>query len=319
MLQHEIEQMMGSRIVKADRVFGGFGPSATFRLYMEDGRTIFAKGAGKGSTSYNWESVSSEEYIYETVNCIKPFAPVYLGSMKTSEWHLIFLEDVSKDREVPPWTEKLAKQAMHGIANFHISGLDEREKATAIDITEYNENWKSLKENEAKRECFFALFGDKKSEAEFWFWEVIDQLMDAEDDVLASDQPWGLIHFDLRADNMRFRDGKLILFDWSLMCYGPLILDATFFFPSVKGQGGPTAKVLMREYQKVLKKINITFPHFCIDAAAAFTAGYFASRAGKDQKPLLPRIRELQRMQLGPALEWMTTRMNLPQSPCIKF
>ena len=62
-LQEEIENKLGSRIYKVERVFGGFGSSATFRLFVEDGRIIFAKGAGKGSTSVNWEGISMEEQL----------------------------------------------------------------------------------------------------------------------------------------------------------------------------------------------------------------------------------------------------------------
>lgn len=318
-LQQEIEGKLDSRIVKGDRVFGGFGPSATFRLYMEDGRTIFAKGAGKGSTPYNWEAVALEDQVYKNLRSIQPFSPTYFGSVKTSEWHLIFLEDLSDTIEVPPWTDELAKQAICGIADFHIKGQEEKAKVKMVDTEEFDTNWKVLKESEEERNFFLALFRDKREEAESWFHEVIDIVIEAEEQVFRSDQPWGLIHFDIRSDNLRIRNGKLVLFDWSLLCCGPLILDVTLFFPSVFGQGGPSAKVLLPEYKGILKRSGITFPKFCISAAAAFTAGFFAARAGKEPISLLPRLRENQRMQLGPALDWMVTCMNLSKPPCTKF
>ena len=317
-LQDEIARKLGSRIIKADRVFGGYGPSATFRLYLEDGRTIFAKGAGKGSTAFNWEAVSIEEQVYTKILSIRPFSPQYFGSVKTDGWHLFFLEDLHGTIEVPPWTEALAKQVIDGIAVFHIQGQKEKESVQKIDPKKYGSNWKSLKENEAERELFLALFQEKKKEAEAWFENVIDMAIEAEEQVYRSDQPWGLVHFDLRSDNMRIRNGKLVLFDWSYLCYGPLILDISFFLPSVFKQGGPSPEVLLSEYLTSMNRSGITFPKFCISAAAAFVAGFFAARAGKEPIPSCPRLREIQRMQLGPALDWMTTCLNLPKPPSIE-
>lgn len=61
------------------------------------------------------------------------------------------------------------------------------------------------------------------------------------------------------------------------------------------------------------QKNEVTFPEFCISAAAALTAVFFAARAGKEPTSMLPRLRDLQRMQLGPALDWMVSCLNLPK------
>lgn len=316
-LQQEIAEKLGSRIVRADRVFGGFGPSATFRLYLEDGRTFFAKGAGKGATPYNWEAVAIEEQVYENVVSIRPFAPKYFGSVQTSEWHLLFLEDVSGTIQVPPWNDALAKQVIAGIAAFHVKGQKEQEQVPMFDLRKYGQNWKILKENKNERNLFLALFKEKREEAEAWFDQVIELVIEAEEQVVRSDQPWGLIHLDLRSDNMRIRNEKLVLFDWSCLCQGPLMLDVSFFLPSVVAEGGPSAEVLLHEYRKIMRRNGVTFPEFCIAASAAYVAGFFAARAGKEAVPLLPRLRELQRRVLGPALDWMAICLQLPKPPDI--
>lgn len=316
-LQQEIANKLGARVLKGEKVFGGFGPSATFRLYLEDGRTVFAKGAGKGSTPKNWKAISAEEYVYQKFRCIRPFSPDFLGSVKTLGWHLILLEDLKDATEVPPWTEKLAKQAVRGIAEFHIQGL--AEKAKKIDSKMDDKHWKRLKENLEERESFLSLFPSKREKAESWFYKVIDRVIAAEEHTFDPNQPWGLIHLDIRSDNLRLREGKLILFDWSYLCSGPLILDITFFMSSVVGEGGPSAEVLFPEYKEHLNHAGMKFPKYCIEAAAAYSAGFFAMRAGQKPIPLLPRLRELQRMLLGPALQWMCTTLNLPQPPSTNF
>jgi hypothetical protein len=305
-VQKEVERKLRSTISSAERV-------------LDNGRTIFVKGAGKGSTPVNWEAVSVEEEMYKTIQSISAFSPAYLGSVKTRDWHLVLLEDVSDAVEVPPWTKELAINAVQGIANFHVQGISEKEKVDSVLSKGYETSWRFLKENKAEREYFLTLFKDKRDKAESWFYEVIDTVIEAEEHVFDSEQPWGLIHFDIRSDNLRLRNGKIVLFDWALLCNGPLVLDIMLFFPSVLGEGGPSAEILFPEYKAIMEKNGIIFPDFTVLAAAAFTAGFFAARAGKEPIPILPRLRSNQRMQLGPALWWMTKIMNLPDPPCIDF
>ena len=40
----ETERILGARVARAARAFGGYGPSATFRLILDDGRRAFFKG-----------------------------------------------------------------------------------------------------------------------------------------------------------------------------------------------------------------------------------------------------------------------------------
>ena len=103
-----IEAAMGSAIARAHRVFGGYGPSATFRICLEDGRTLFAKGAGKGSNEVNWRVLPNEERAYRELGSIRPVAPAFFGSVAAPGWHLLLLEDLSRTTKVPPWTEELA-------------------------------------------------------------------------------------------------------------------------------------------------------------------------------------------------------------------
>ena len=59
------EQMLGARIVRATRAFGGYGPSATFVLRLDDGRKAFFKGVyplPEGS-AVRW-ALDEEERVY---------------------------------------------------------------------------------------------------------------------------------------------------------------------------------------------------------------------------------------------------------------
>ncbi|WP_197081231.1 phosphotransferase [Gordoniibacillus kamchatkensis] len=318
-LRKQVEGIMASSIRTAARVFGGYGPSATFRIFLEDGRTIFAKGAGQGSIAENWRVLPFEEAVYRDVAAIAPISPRYFGSVRADGWHLLLLEDLQHAKKVPPWSEALALQAIRDIAAFHVRGLSEAGKVEAMASKGITDNWLNIKNNSDERNDFLGLFEENRNEAEAWLDAAIDTLIRMEAELMRPDQPWGFIHKDIRSDNLRFRNGSLVLFDWALACRGPLLFDAGFFFPSIEGEGGPAAERLLPEYKRVMTAHGIDFPVFAEQSVAVATAGFFAARAGKPPIPLLPRLRYIQRLQLGPALRWSSNLLGLPSPPKVNF
>ncbi|MEC0265498.1 phosphotransferase [Paenibacillus anseongense] len=314
-LRKQVEERMESSIRTATRVFGGYGPTATFRIFLEDGRTLFAKGAGLGSLTENWRVLPLEEAVYREVQAISPISPRYYGSVSTQGWHLLLLEDLKNCKKVPSWTEALAIQAMRDLAHLHVQGIAEADKVEAMSARGVTENWLSIKQNSEEQHYFLELFHENRDEAEAWLDAVLDVLIPLEADLMRQDQPWGLIHKDIRSDNLRFRDGRLVLFDWALACRGPLLFDIGFFFPSLEGEGGPTAERLLPIYKKEMAAHGIEFPEYAERSVAVCAAGFFATRAGKPPIPQLPRLRYIQWLQLGPALRWTSNLLGLPQPP----
>lgn len=72
-----VARLVGARVLRAARVYGGYAPSATFRLALEDGRTLFLKGTyplPQGSP-VKW-SLEAEEQIYRRLaRIVRPWAP----------------------------------------------------------------------------------------------------------------------------------------------------------------------------------------------------------------------------------------------------
>lgn len=314
-LRKQVEEKVECSIRTATRVFGGYGPTATFRIFLEDGRTLFAKGAGQGSLAENWRVLPIEEAVYREVSAIAPISPRYYGSVSTQGWHLLLLEDLKDSKKVPPWTETLAFQAMRDLARFHVRGLSEADKVEGMTGRGVTENWLSIKKSSEERNYFLAMFHENREEAETWLDAAIDVLIPIEAELMRPDQPWGLIHKDIRSDNLRFREGSLVLFDWALACSGPLLFDIGFFLPSLEGEGGPPAERLLPIYKKEMADHGIVFPEYAERAVAICSAGFFATRAGKPPIPQLPRLRYIQWLQLGPALRWMSSLLGLPQPP----
>ena len=77
-----------------------------------------------------------------------------------------------------------------------------------------------------------------------------------------------------------------MLIDWAEACCGNAALDL----------GGPLPEQLLPDRPEI----------------AAWLCGYFAARAGLPTIPDAPRVRQVQREQLGTALPWMVRALALP-------
>src|SRR5437773_1463019 len=85
-VRRDVEKMLGSAVVRADRVYGGYAPSATFRATLADGRAVFLKGTYPlPSGSFIQWSLEDEERIYQRLRRrIRPWAPDYFGSVRSA-------------------------------------------------------------------------------------------------------------------------------------------------------------------------------------------------------------------------------------------
>jgi hypothetical protein len=134
-----------------------------------------------------------------------------------------------------------------------------------------------------------------------WLEEALPALLEvAGPAVVAGDR---LCHFDVRSDNICFReDGSAVLIDWNFAEIGNARLDMAFWLPSLALEGGPPPETILT------------------DAApeAAVVAGFFASRCGEPPIPDAPGVRELQRRQLTQALPWACRAVGLPVPPALR-
>src|SRR5207302_196240 len=105
------------------RVWGGYAPSPTFRLFLRDGRRVFFKGVNPTSNEHMHTALTAEERVYRELPAwIRPWAPAFLDSFHCADWHVLLLEDVAGTR-VPPWTPRRVQSPMHGYAAFHRHSL----------------------------------------------------------------------------------------------------------------------------------------------------------------------------------------------------
>ena len=123
-IKDEVARVLRSPVSRAERVYGGYAPSATFRLRLTNGRRAFFKAsypAPKGS-GVKWVVDVEDRNYRRLASLIAPWAPRFFGSFARLGWHVLLLEDLGP-RTMPPWTPAKARRATRSYAEFHKSTL----------------------------------------------------------------------------------------------------------------------------------------------------------------------------------------------------
>ncbi len=107
------------------------------------------------------------------------------------------------------------------------------------------------------------------------------------------------LHFDVRSDNLCFRDGRAVLIDWNFACVGEPVFDVAAWLPSLHAEGGPPPEQVLETSDEVA-------------AIASLLAGYFGWRGAHPGIPQAPHVRPLQRRQASTALPWAARALGLP-------
>jgi hypothetical protein len=306
----QVDELTAAHVQRALRVWGGYAPSPTFRLFLVDGRSVFFKGVNPTSNEHMHRALAAEERVYrELTPWITPWAPAFLGSFREADWHVLLLEDVAGTR-VPPWSPRRVHTAMRGYAAFHRHSLGQllpewlsRERHRA-----FARIWANLADESGGLEGMASLAGARATEALDWTRAALDALGSAAERLLDAPPPHALLHFDTRSDNLRLQPGGGIrLFDWPYACVGPPELDLAAFAQSITYEGGPDPDDCMAAYTR-----DLAVRTDVMDASIAAMAGYFANHAWRDEIPDLPRVRSIQRRQLQSSLTWAARHLHLP-------
>ena len=302
--------VLGAPVARADRVYGGYAPSATFRLKLANGKRAFFKAsypAPKGS-GVRWV-VDVEDRNYRRLSrLITPWAPRFFGSFNRIGWHVLLLEDLGP-RTMPPWTSAKARRATRSYARFHKSTWG-KSLPRGLSRTQHHDFagfWRELSmTGELGRVA--SLARRRKDEAEEWIDVVLPVIRHHEDELAKLKPPFALLHFDTRSDNCRLQGDLLRIFDWPFASVGPVEFDVAAYAQGVAAEGGPEPEQVLAWYEEVLP-----LRPAAIDASLAGISGYFANRSWKPEVPGLPRLRSFQRRQLKACLAWSARRFDLPE------
>jgi len=306
-LKDDAARVLGSPIARATRIYGGFAPSATFRVVLRDRRRAFFKGIypPKG-TGAIW-MLDEEERIYRHLgDRIAPWAPKFLGSVRHEGWHAILLEDLGPT-DVPPWTPAKTRVAARSYADFHRRNLGSRlpRWLPQREWRRFSESWAKAGGDGLDKPA--ALARRRRDEAREWL-DVAYPVLAAKAARLGTQRArTTLLHFDTRADNLRVTRGKLRIFDWNWACPGAPEFDLAAFAQGVTADGGPAPERVVAWYGE-----RLAVDRRVLDASVAAIAGFFVRLAWRPPVKGLPRLRSVQRRQLKASLRWAARIEGLP-------
>ena len=302
-----VARILGSPVARAARVYGGYAPSATFRVVLADGRPAFFKGVNASSNEYMRGALPKEERVYRRLAQRGRWAPAFLGSFKRLDWHVLLLEDLGP-QTMPPWSPAKARRSARSFAEFHGS-THGRALPRWLPRKEHHDFagiWRSLSEGGELTQTA-ALARRRADEAREWLDVALPLLRENAERLGHLRPPHSLLHFDTRSDNLRLHGDQLRIFDWNFASVGPHEIDAAAFAQATEAEGGPRAERIMDWYAEVLP---LRDAH--LDASVAGIAAYFADRAWRPSIAGVPRVRAFQRKQLKVSLAWAARRFALP-------
>lgn len=309
-LKERVDRALGSPVIRARRTYGGYAPSATYALTLADGGRAFFKGsyplpAGSG---VRW-ALDREAMVYRHLGpVLRPWAPQLLGAVRADGWHALLLEHVAGKPAVP-WTRAKARTAVESYAAFHASTLG-RSAPRWLSRTQHLHFavfWRRIARDEAGMHRLAALAGPRQGEAMDWLRIAVPGLARGERHLRWVQEPYGLLHFDTRSDNLVLDGNLLRIFDWPLACVGPVEFDVAAFAQSIAAEGGPDCDAVTGWYDAVLRLRRDS-----LVPSVVGIAGYFADRAPRPAIAGLPRLRSIQRRQLKASLGWAAGLLDLP-------
>jgi phosphotransferase family enzyme len=311
-VRERVDETLGAHVTSARRAFGGYGPSATFVMTLDNDRRIFFKGVYPlpAGSAVKWR-LDEEERVYEQLgDLIAPWAPAYLGALRLEGWHALLLEAVPGAR-VPPWSPARARRAVRSFAEFHAHTVDTElpDWLPREHHLEFTGDWATFASDEQLRSRLAALCRERPASDDATTWlETHARTLAAAEAPLRSTRRAALLHFDTRSDNIRLDGDLLRIFDWPFACAGPPEFDFAAFAQSIALEGGPEPEQLAAWYSDVL-----ALEENVLTASVVGLAGFFAVRGSMPDLAELPRLRSFQRQQLKSTLLWAARRLALPQ------
>lgn len=309
--KERVAAVLGSRVVSGNRVWGGYGPSPTYRLRLENGQKAFFKAVWQGSNEFQLRAHDRELKVYRDLrSVIQGWSPVFIAEFDLADWRVMLLEDLGR-QSAPPWTLAGVRAAVHGLAEFHESTSEVPLPGWLRPLSDVIGPQHILWTRPAghvdyDRLCVAA--GVRAGEARQWLERHLEKLTAEVVGYYGRSGRRSLLHMDVRSDNLRLVEGALKLFDWPHVAVGGPEFDVVGFAQSVEVDKGPQASQVFEMYRR-----RFHLEEEAVTGAVAAISGFFANQVWQPAIPLLPRLRAFQVAQLRVTLAWTAERLGLPR------
>jgi hypothetical protein len=274
-LDERIERAVGSRPVRYVARAGGYSTADRYAVDLADGRSVFVKSA---ETPLLADWLRREREVYEALE--GSFVPRLEGWDDDGVRPLLAIEDLSGADWSVRWDDGRVAAVLEAVAELSAAPHPPNTATARETHPDLWERWPTVAADPAP----FLSLGLRDEQ---WLERALPELLAASESAPMDGDD--LLHFDVRSDNMCFRDGKAVLVDWNWTCLGNSAADVAAWVPSVTAEGGPPPWRVLPGHGEL----------------AGLIAGVWASVAGLPPPPTAPNVREVQRGQLAIALDWV--------------
>lgn len=305
-----------SSVVAAATVTGGFSVSAAWLLTFDTDRKLFVKGSHPGDMSHGAANLRAECDAYRLLPVLRDVAPDFIGMVYSDAkdddgWWLgawaaidiasrktitaadcFALLECVQQSDVPPQAVLPVALAHPYLSQF----FTDRHK------------WRRIADDAARASQFDACFADFAAIAQ-WRAQSLPQLLSLQAQLPAMSFRIGLMHGDLRVDNIAATHDRFYMIDWANAAEGPLLFDRVMLAASLLAAGSlPPAEAV------ALAGAGGEDP----TAVTASMAGYFADQLYRPVPAAMPGLRRLQQAMFWALCGMLTASISLPPLPALR-
>ncbi|HKW06431.1 MAG TPA: phosphotransferase [Candidatus Dormibacteraeota bacterium] len=286
-----LERRLGARVAKAVTQPMGFSPGLAARLLLEDGHRYFLKAVSEDANPDTPDIHRREARVMAALPRTAP-APRLLWTYDDRGWVALCMEDVDGRHPHEPWTDADLELVIASVQKMSrdLTPSPIQVEDTVPDFFRRTVNGWAI------------ALGRSDDRLDAWALRNLSRLAELESLAPALVAGDGLVHCDLRADNLLISGDRVYVLDWPWARIGAGWVDLVGMAPSVAMQGGPPPSQLVDRLD--LRGV----PSTAIDAAVASFAGYFVVRALEPAPPGLPTLRAFQAAQGRAAEAWLRER-----------
>ena len=276
-----IVRAVGSRPVEYTQRPGGYTTADRYTVGFADGSRAFVKSA-VDPLLVGW--LRREHEVYAAIEA--SFMPRLLGWDDDGERATLVLEDLSDAEWIWSWDSVRVDAVMTAIGEIALASLPPNTHTIRDAHPDVFARWDVVERDPAP---FLSL--ELRDPA--WLERHLATIRAAADSAPVDGD--ALCHFDVRSDNICFRDGTCVLVDWNWALRASPLVDTVGWLPSLAAEGGPMPwELLPGENPGIV----------------ALLAGVWASVAGLPPPATAPEVRDVQRRQLAVVLDWLDRELS---------
>ena len=209
-----LERRLGSRVVESITQRTGFSPGLAARVLLHDGRRVFIKAV---SGAANPDAPGLHRREARIVAALPASAPVprLLWTYDEGGWVALCFEDVDGRHPYEPWTEPdlaLVRDALRDMGTVLTPSPLEVDETAAEALADHINGWQVAHQRGEAR-------------LDEWCAGNLGRLAELEAEAPAFAAGHGLVHFDLRADNLLLAGDRVYVVDWPWARVGPAWVD----------------------------------------------------------------------------------------------